>query len=83
MRHFSERFGGNLVIPCYLPPNRGCYQILGAESTSVQEHFCTGAMGLRPTKLQSGAERGFAGSHGSHRQSSDTSKEGPDAKSEH
>jgi hypothetical protein len=40
-----------------------------------RSYFCAGAMGLRPTKLQSGAKRGFAGSHGSHRQSSDTSKE--------
>jgi len=46
----SERFGGQPRHPvCYLPPNRGCYQLLGA-----RVYFCAEAMNLRPTKLQSG-----------------------------
>ena len=73
---FRERFGGNLIIPNRLPATQ-----LGMLSNSEGKvYFNAGATGLRPTKHQSGAERRFAGSHGSHVQSSDTCKEGPDAR---
>jgi len=40
-RHFQRSSEDNLSIPCYLPPSRECYQILGAESTSVQEQWAS------------------------------------------
>ena len=72
---FGERSGGNLIIPNRLPATQ-----LGMLSNSGgRARFNAGATGLRPTKHQSGAERRFAGSHGSHVQSSDACKEGLDA----
>jgi hypothetical protein len=66
VRHFqrgSEETSSSRVTPATQP---------GMLSNSEDRIYLnTGAMGLRPTKRQSGAERGFAGSHGSHGQGSD------------
>jgi hypothetical protein len=68
VRHFqrgSEETSSSRVTPATQP---------GMLSNSEDRiYHNAGAMGLRPTKHQSGAEKGSAGSHGSHHQRTDTS----------